>query len=286
MKSTMHRLSALLVLALMASPLLAQETTNAKQPEEEPAPVETIEKTDYDSTYVVRKISFGAFAGYSLDFHSADLLDLPQVPSCCDGYNGGTGGGFVGGISMAFPMTRSIDLIGRLSFHTSSVTMTEDEPIMVRQGNEAVPAVITHELSPSLSILGLEPGIDWRLSEAFSITAGVRIASIMSASYEQREVLDPSIAYDYDGGAAVRNQTSGDIQDVTALQFGAFVGARYALPLDRSHEFHLIPEVQFAPMFTNVVDGQTWSVNSLRFMLNFTQTITSVEKRSSPLKPN
>lgn len=285
MMSTMQRLSTLLLLMALASPLLAQEATNPKELEPEPAPVETIEKTDFDSTYVVRKISFGAFAGYSLDFHSADQLRLPQVPTCCDGYSGGTGGGFVGGISMAIPVSRSIDLIGRLSFHTSGVTMTQDEAITVRDGNEAVPATITHELKPSLSILGFEPGIDWRLSEAFSITAGVRIASIMSANYDQREVLDPSIAYDYDGGSAVRNETSGKIQEVSPLQFGAFIGARYALPLDRSHEFHLIPEVQFAPMFTNIVDGQTWSVNSLRFMLNFTQTITSVEKRSTPLKP-
>ncbi len=281
MKST-HIILAFGIGLLLASPLLAQETITTPAP----VPQETIEKTDYEQTYQTRSVTFGAFAGYSLDFHSADQLTLPNVPTCCDGYDGGTGGGVFLGISMNFPIASNLDLLGRLSYHGSSVTMTSEEPITVRQGNTAVPASITHELTASLGTLGtLDAGLIYRISPAFRALAGIRTGLILSSTYEQREVLDPDIAYDYDGGAAIRNESSGDITDVSAFQLGMFVGLQYALNLDRSETLHLIPEVQFAPMFTNIVSGEQWSMSSVRFMLNFTQTLFSVEKRSTPLKP-
>jgi opacity protein-like surface antigen len=232
-----------------------------------------------------RVLSIGLVGGYAIDFRSASDLVLPDVPTCCPGYDGATGGGFVGGLGIELPLSPSLELVTRLTYHSSSVTQTTQEPITVRQGNQAVQSHIDHELITSLSIISLEPAVAFRFGESFSLLGGVRAGMLMSAGYEQLERLDEKIAYDYDGGSGVRNESSGDINGTSAFQFGLVLGARYALPLNSSKTLSLIPEVQFSPLYTSLIEGQSWSVSSLRFMLGINYAIMSTKAEASPLAP-
>lgn len=246
---------------------------------------ETIEKTDFDSVYAVtRTFSLGVVGGYSLDFHGATDMKLPEVPSCCPGYGGGTGGGPVIGLSFGLPIGDDLTLLTRLTYQGSGVAMSTTEPITVRVGNEAVASTINHELTSSLSFISLEPAVEFRLDD-LGLVGGLRIGTLMGASYEQIETLDPSIPYDFPGGVGVRNPSSGDISGTSAFQFGLLLGARYHLPMNNDKTLELVPEIQFTPLFTSVLTDQSWSVSSLRFMVGFSYYFTERSKTASPLKP-
>ncbi len=236
-----------------------------------------------------RILSVGLLGGYSMDLNRAADLSLPNVPTCCPGYDGATGSGFVGGLGFELPLASQLELVTRLTYHSTSVTQLTEEPITVRQGNQAVQAVIEHELTSSFSILSLEPAVLFTFGDepsmGFGLLGGVRFGMLLGASYSQLERLDESIAYDYDGGSGVRNESEGEITGTSALQMGILIGARYALPLNASRTLSLVPEVQFSPLFTSVVEGQSWSVSSFRFMLGVNYAITSTKAEASPLAP-
>ena len=274
MKNTLLVLTALIV---GSSSLFAQEVLNQN---------ETIEKSDFDSVYVMKRtMSLGLVGGYSLDFHSATDMKLPEVPSCCPGYSGGTGGGFILGLSFGLPLGDDLNLLTRLTYHGSGVTMTTSEPTTVRIDNEAVPTTITHELQPTVNFISLEPAVEFMLGD-LGLVGGVRLGTLLGATYDQREILADNIPYDFAGGTGVRNETSGDISGTSSFQFGLLLGARYHLPMNSDKTLELVPEIQFAPLFTSVLADQTWGVSSLRFMIGFDYHFTERSQTATPLAPN
>lgn len=282
----MKKILVLLLLVVGGPWLVAQETLTTEAPKK-PEPPATIEKTAYDTVYPTKRtMSLGLVGGYAVDFHSADAMTLPEVPSCCPGYDGGTGGGFLFALSLELPLSPSLELVTRLSYHGSTVTMTVDEPITVRDGNSTRTANITHELTSTLTFVSLEPAVEFRLGERFGLIGGVRLGTMLGATYEEQEILDPSIPYDYQGGSGVRNQSSGDITGTSSFQFGLILGARYRLPMNADETLMLIPEAQFVPMFSSVLADQTWTVSSLRFMIGVSYALTARARTDSPLSPN
>lgn len=282
----MKKILILLLLVVGGPLLVAQETLTTEAPKK-PEPPATIEKTAYDTVYKAKRtMSLGLVGGYAVDFHSADAMTLPEVPSCCPGYDGGTGGGFLLALALELPLSPSLELVTRLSYHGSTVTMTVDEPITVRDGNSTRTANITHELTSTLTFVSLEPAVEFRLGERFGLIGGVRLGTLLGATYDEQEILDPSIPYDYQGGSGVRNQSSGDISGTSAFQFGLILGARYRLPMNADETLMLIPEAQFVPMFSSVLADQTWTVSSLRFMIGVSYALTERVRTDSPLSPN
>ncbi len=277
---------AVLVLLFNSAFLSAQETLTVDAPKKEAVPEPQPEPEPPPEITVTKRIlSLGLLGGYSIDGHSAETLRLPSVPTCCPGYDGATGGGVVGGLSVELPITETIELLTRLTYHNTGVTQTNVEPITVRNGNTTATANITHELTTTLSTVSLEPGIAYLFGESFAVVGGLRLGALLDATYDQSETLDASIPYDYADGSGVRNQSSGKISETNTLQFGMFIGARYMLPMNSSRTLLLVPEVQFVPMFSTFVADQTWRTNSLRLMLGITYAITSTKTEATPLRP-
>lgn len=233
----------------------------------------------------VRILSLEAIGGYAVDMNSASNLALPNIPTCCPGYDGATGGGFVGGLGMQLPLSDKLELVGRLTFHSTSVTQTSQEPIKVRVDNKAVETTIDHELTSSMAIVAVEPSVLYKLTEGLGLHAGFRIGTLMGATYTQQERLDDAIPYDYSDGTGVRNASSGDIPETSALQFGLVLGAQYSLPLNSNKTIHLVPALQYSPLFTNLISGQSWSVSSLRMMVGLVYDLTTKKSGANPLRP-
>jgi len=57
------------------------------------------------------------------------------------------------------------------------------------------------------------------------------------------------------------------------------------LALDNSGTFQLIPAVEFAPLFSEIVKETSWSVSSFRASVGLTMTISRHEVLGSPLSP-
>ena len=245
----------------------------------------TLTNAQSSSQEPIRKMSFGLMGGYSLDLHGLDQVKLPGVPSCCTGYNSESGSGVVFAGMGDFRLSDGWDLIARLGYHTSSVILTAQEPITVRVGNEAKTATITHENNSSFGMVLIEPGVEWRAAGNFGLIGGLRVGVLTTATYSQKEILDPTIPYDYQiAETGVRNESNGDLLETSATQFGMFIGARYHLGLNSRKTIELVPEIQFAPLFTSLITTDTWSMSSVRFMIGLSYSIFK-DTNADPLAP-
>lgn len=252
-----------------------------------PAPKAPAVKEPTPSPVMVseRLITVGGMAGYSVDLHTASGFVVPDVPTCCPGYDGGTGGGPVAGLSVELPVSPSLDILGRVVYHTSRVTMDAREEITVRVNNQPVPSFIAHEVTPSVNMVSFEPGVAYHIADGLSLLGGMRLGAVLSGTYEQRSTLDPAIPYDFSNGAGVREESAGDIPQLNTMQFGIFVGARYGFPLNTQRTLRLVPEVQFAPLFTSFVSTEAWSASSFRAMLGLQFSLMKSRPVTTPLRP-
>jgi len=228
--STTTLLAVLAAFVALTSSLRAQEAHSlpdeAKVPPS-PPPVEA-----KPEVFTMKpKIRFGLGANFDLASHAASNLTLPGVPTCCTGFNGVSSGGFALSGEMGLPIQDRLDILVKLTYMSTSSTMTEEEVTTVRSGNEAVTTPFRHTLESDLGFLMLEPGVEWRPTLHIGLVGGVRLGTIMGATYMQEErIVDESLGYTYEDGRTVRNTSSGDVPETSAFQFGLLLGARSRLP--------------------------------------------------------
>lgn len=285
-----HRIVAIASVVASLYPVtgMAQETLTQPKPTPPPPPTEQpVTKPPTPSIPMVseRMLTVGGMAGYSVDVHTASEFVVPNVETCCPGYDGGSGGGPVVALNVELPVSSRWDVIGRLVYHTSRVTMDARENITVRVDNQPVPSYIAHEVTPSVNIVSFEPGVAFRVADGLSLIGGLRLGTVLSGTYEQRSTLDPSIPYDFTNGSGVRDESTGDIPNMNSFQFGIFAGARYGFPLNTQRTLSLVPEIQFAPLFTSLVSGETWSMSSFRAMVGLQFSLMKSRPTTTPLRP-
>lgn len=283
---TMQRSIALCVAVLLVCGSMQAQRALGSPEEEKTAPVVVQTPPPADPGVASPIMRLGVSGAYNLGLHSADAMTLPTIPSCCSGYTSTTGGGVALGAEVAFVISPRIDILARLTYQTASATMTTDEPTTIRDVNGTRETALRHTLTSSLGMLFLEPGVEMRVGSALGVMAGARVGMLMSATYTERETFaDPSIPYDYSDGSSVNNPSEGDLPEKNSMQFGLFVGARYHLALNSAKTFHLVPSVEFAPLFSEIVKETAWSVSSFRVGLGLTITLMRFETLGSPLRP-
>ncbi|MDQ1265321.1 MAG: OmpA-like protein, partial [Bacteroidota bacterium] len=103
----------------------------------------------------------------------------------------------------------------------------------------------------------------------FSLNLGFNLGYQISGAFEQKE----AITKPADKGVFVetmkktRNEVSGDLTDLSALNLSVGVGAGYDLPLNSDKSLILTPEINYNYTFTNFVSGISWKADHLRFGL-------------------
>lgn len=226
--------------------------------------------------------SVGAFAGGGISLHSASFSNLPGVPSCCPEYTGGNGTGLLFGLDGSLPLSSSLDLSLRLGYQSSSVTMESDESVTVRQGNGTGTATFNHTLETVISSFVLEPAVEMRLG-SLGILGGLRIGLAASGTFDQQERLSGTSEYTYTGNRSANNVRSGALSDVAGLTLGAVLGLRYHVAL--SPTLDMMPEIAFAPSFTDNLSNTSWATSMLRAGIGIRYVIFSRQRETSPLTP-
>lgn len=230
-------------------------------------------------------MNVGLMGGPVLSLHNLDKTTIPEVPSCCPGYSDASGGGFVFAGLADFVISDKFNITTRFAVDNSSVGLSAQETITVRVDSVPQDATIKYSNTSAFTIVSLEPGVEYRVAGGLGLLAGLRVGLLTRATYDQKEVLDPAIPYDYSNGeSGVRNAMRGTMRNTSDLQFGMFLGARYHLGLNSRNTIELIPEFQYAPLFTNVINDQTWSITSLRFLLGISVSLLT-KPDANPLAP-
>lgn len=257
--------------------VLAQEVISQEAPRPKTIPV---------TTTVVRSFSVGLTGAYGIMLNGVSEFSLPSVPTCCPEYTSSTGGGFIGGAEFDLPLSSNLEFVARIVYQASSTTFVTEEPTTLRSGNQTIESAFRHTLETTTSFVMIEPMLDFMVAGRLSVFAGARLGTSMSGTYDQKETFaDPTLPYDYTGGVAVRNESSGDLPNMSGLQAGLVFGARYHLPMNATGSLSLVPEVSFSPMFTNVVTDASWTISPIRIGLSILMGITKEVHEATPLSP-
>ncbi len=272
-----------LTLALMCGSVsvsVAQETMSQPRPEPtkivEPAPV-TVDQ---------RQFSVGLTGAYAITVNGTPGFTLPTVPTCCASYSSTSGTGVILGGVIELPLASKLELSARVLFQSASVTFATNEETTIRVANTVESTTLRHTLESSQGYVFVEPVLAYRIAGGLDVMAGLRIGTVLSATYSQDErLVDPTQPVRFEDGTTVRNATSGDLPNTSSVQAGALIGLRYMLPMNAAGTLQLVPEISYAPMFTNLVSDASWSVSPLRIGASILFSISKKVEEKSPLRP-
>lgn len=212
---------------------------------------------------------YGGYAGLSLNVHTANFGALPGFPSCCSQYNDQTTLNFSLAGLLELPIGNTLRFQTRLGYTSLSGRLLRNEVI----GNEPVLSdgpvpdierariVVDHDLQASLPMVLIEPTIAYQVLDLLWLHAGARAGFIFSNSFEQKEVLVAPDGYVFLNGSTERNNFSGPVPEMNALQLHGVVGLGYELQTRSG--LSIMPEVRYYLPLTSI-SSVDWKVQSFQ----------------------
>lgn len=225
---------------------------------------------------------FGINFGLGLNSHSANFQKLPGVPSCCPRYESGTGTGLNLGALIEFPLAEKLLLSARVGYSSLNATLSTKEPLPVIIDGKVTNIFSEHTVEASLSNIGIEPLLGYRLFDGFTIQAGGRLGFTMQKSYDQKETILPEYGGTFGDGRRINNDLQGDIPNASSIAASLLFGASYDLPLNSSRTFLIAPEVLYSLALTPVTSDLEWKANSIRIGVSLKYSPKPAEKVIAP----
>jgi outer membrane protein OmpA-like peptidoglycan-associated protein len=216
------------------------------------------------------RMKVGVFGHARLNLHVADFRQLPGVPCCGPGFDGGSGLGLGIGALVDLPLSERWMLQVRGMYASLGGDLTVDEQRTVNLFGEAVPGVFRHTIDASIGAVGIEALIGYHPVQRLTIGIGPTLLLPITTTYTQtEEIIEPSVGgFDFRAQQRSRTIGSGDLPSTTRLQLAATLQASYDIPLDAAHHWFLTPEFGASLAFINVVDftddASSWKVHGLR----------------------
>ncbi|MBK6760932.1 MAG: OmpA family protein [Ignavibacteria bacterium] len=211
----------------------------------------------------------GIVGGGAYNDHNASFGKLGTYPSCCPEFTGGSGMGFYLGGWYGLALNDRFRLLGRLTFSTENGSMTDEEQSFVadlRDTAKVVDATFTHQLDATLSSIGIEPLLAFRVVGGLDLMLGARVGLTLTTSFHQTETLTKPEDYGtYLGDDRVWVDTEADIPDAAGVRATLVGGVRYVLPIGRGRSTFLAPEFTYHLPLTGVASNVTWDVAQIRF---------------------
>lgn len=221
--------------------------------------------------------SIGGFAGYNLNFHSADFQKLPGVPGNSPGFTTGTDGGFTIGGLFEYPLSRLLRFQLRASYGSLSGTMrTQENPgnqlnLNNPDGVSVTDIIIEHRMRGIFEALFIEPAASYSLGKNFSVQVGPSVGFMLTNSFEQEEVILQPSSITFLNNRTIMNDTSGSMPGGASTYLAAFIGASYELSAGKKSA--LIPSVRYYLPFSDV-GSVPWKVSVLQFSAALRTSIT------------
>lgn len=267
----MNKFSTFLILiALYVSPIYSQEYA------EEP--------------YTPRD-SYGVFGGIGLNLHSADFKRFAEIPSCCPGYETGSGVGINFGVFYSIPMGDLIDLSLRAKYLQLGGQLSRiEEEAGTTIGGDLQTLEFEHRFDASLTSIAFEPLLEFKLSNEFRLRAGVRVGYLLSGNLNEHieEVVSPSngLFLDENGNTSrTRNSYEGEIPNLSTIEAAVIFGASYDLPLNNSYTLFLVPFVDMSLGLTSFVPDFGWTSNTIAGGLGLRYAPRDIIKPKEMLPP-
>ena len=213
----------------------------------------------------IEKLSvYGAFIDYSLVFPSSNFSKLPGVPSCCPVFSGGDGQGFMGGFFYDYPFKDILNINIRLgtSFNSYQFNSIETENIIV--DGKSTDAKIEHKLDVSTTAIMLYPLAKYMLASNIYIHGGLGFDLIIRNHYDQlEEIIEPENRGTFLNGSRRRNDTDGNIEEISSINAALTLGFSYELPLSYRRDYLLAPEIFYSYGLSSPVKNIDWKNHNI-----------------------
>lgn len=228
---------------------------------------------------------FGVTGGYSIFGYTADFSALPGVPSCCPGYENGTGSTPVIGIAAEMRFIPKVYGGVRILFANYSGKLVEDEGHLVTAEDDTAWATFRHTIEASQPAIATEAIVGYQPFPWLSLNAGLRGDLMLGGTYHQREEILTPATIRYENDRRQRLVFDGDIPQEKKMHMALIAGVRYDLPLNAKHTFLLSPEIQLWQGLGDLIDGETWKMRGARLTLTLSFVGRDTERAPTPLAP-
>lgn len=213
----------------------------------------------------------GLAAGYGPNLFTAQFRQLPGVPNCCPGFDGGRGTGIAVSLVGEYPWLPYAWFSGQLGYWSLSGDLWKQERIgnvalLGAQGDTVLRAAeVEHTINASLSVGVLDVGVSSRFFGHFLSRLGIAVGVLLRQEFRQYEQLIAPEGFVFAvEGSRRRNEYSGPIPESPRALVGASFSVGYALPVGSTWE--LVPTLHYAT-FLNNLSSVSWKPSALRFGL-------------------
>ena len=211
---------------------------------------------------------FGVFTHFTINIHSADFQQLPNIDNCCQRFESGSGNQFSIGGLYEFPVSNRFGLSLRASYTDMSgeLQTKENKPVFDIAANRLVQqATILHTINASLASIGFEPLVSYNPVRGMRLFTGMRIAYLNKISFIQNETIEQPGFVFVENNQKVRNERQGDLANIANIQNSLMFGASMEFPLNKVRTLLLSPELFYSLGLQNLTTDLSWKYNSLRF---------------------
>lgn len=207
----------------------------------------------------------GVFFGVNLNNYTANNLQgLPGFPSCCPGYEGGSGVGIVAGGLVEYPFTNLFSLGARLYLATYNGALKDEEVTTVDVNGFAETAIFEHRINADIWTVAIEPVAMFNVTPEFSVFAGLRGDYAFKKDFHQQErILSPDDIL-YENNSQERLTFEGELPDAASFYGSIVAGASYDIEIGEKGEWVVSPEVSFWYGPTPVIANESWKIHGLR----------------------
>ena len=212
----------------------------------------------------------GVFGGLNANFHTIEIKELSNTPTCNSCYESKGGNGLSLGLIVDFPILKSVSISIKCGYAVLDGTFQKEfTQLIVMQDGSPELAIFSHNIDSRVHEFFLEPTFSVNVIENFYLEAGMRLGRLAKSDFVQEERLVSPINATFTDGSRVRNVYSGDLPDVNKSQAGIILGACYELNFGEESNFAITPYGSYYFGLTDLTNSLNWKVNSLQFGLAF-----------------
>lgn len=210
-----------------------------------------------------QSVRIGVLGAGGITIHGADFSSLPELPTCCPRFRDGSGLATAGTLWGEYPVFGSVVVGLRLGLAQFAGTLRalERKPVLV--DDTPTDAIIQHTLEAHFRSMRWEGYVGVSGSQLVDLYVGAGTDLVQQADASIREELvQPSVGT-FENGRRVRNERSTTLESSTRSMASLLAGARFSIPLGKSQQWWLIPELSFRYALDPVARQQQWYVYSV-----------------------
>ncbi len=214
--------------------------------------------------------TFGIFANYGLNMHTADFNMLRDIPNCCPDFETGNGTDLGLGLLYEYRLESKFSIGLRLGLTNLSGQLSSIENTTVMIDNAPGDGEFEHLMDGKFTAIGLTPMLIYNATDQLKVHLGFQYNFISTSTFDQVEkIKTPANIGTFidengeDTHSRTRNEYAGDIPDAKSSSMAVTLGVGYELPLNKKNTLRLTPEIFYNYGLSELVSETSWKVSRI-----------------------